>query len=206
VLWAMPVNGLFCEKIRVTAGGQRRSATDNTELAIMRIGRIATGLAGQRCQHATDNNLHMISLLQCHWALISRVCAIDLQIGDDKSTPSDLYFQLPPSDPRALACPFSLGRRSTPRPLPRPLPVDSPHLRLLGCYFPETRNHNRNHRKNNSRSLSAHGLHILPHSDSRHHHFFEILMRFPRVPPPPANCSSLEVMYTVPGLQAMIYM
>jgi hypothetical protein len=54
--------------------------------------------------------------------------------------------------------------------------------------FPPIRNRNRNHlRKNNSRSLSTHGLHMLPHSDSRHHHFFDVLMRFPRLP---LNCSS----------------
>jgi len=74
-------------------------------------------------------------------------------------------------------------------------------------------NHNHNHtcnhlRKKSSRSpsVSAHGLHMLTHSDSRHHHFFEILMHFLQVPPPLANCSSLEVTYTDPGLQAMIYM
>src|SRR5580658_826084 len=94
--------------------------------------------------------------------------------------------------------------------------MDLPHLRLLGgCSFPPTRDHNRNRnrnhpcnhlRKNNSRSLTAHGLHMLLHSDSRHHHFFDMLTHFPRVPPPPANCSYLEVMNTAPSLQAMIYM
>ena len=94
------------------------------------------------------------------------------------------FSTVPPSDPRA--CPPSLGKRGIPRPLPlRPLPVNSPH---------------------NSRSLSTHGLHMLSHPDSRHHHFFEIPMHFPRMPPPLANCSSLEVMDTVPGLQLTIYM
>ena len=124
---------------------------------------------------------------------------------------------LPPSDPRA--CPSSLlGRRSTQRLLPpRALPVNSPHLSLLrllsNCShdikFPPTRIHNRNcnriysHRENNSRSLSAHGLHILPHLASGHHHFLEVFMRFPRLPPPPVNCSSLEAVYMI--VYAMTY-
>jgi hypothetical protein len=140
------------------------------------------------------------SKLRCHWALSSgsRNWFTDwryharLQISTS-----------PPFDPRV--CPSSLGIRST----PLPLPVDSPHLRLVlsSCSFPPTRNHTCNHpRKINSRSLSAHGLHMLPHSDSRHHHFFDMLMHSPRVPPSLANCSSLEVVYTDPGLQATIYM
>jgi len=99
------------------------------------------------------------------------------------------------------ACPSSLGRRSSPRPLP---PPSRPNLMLLSnCIFPPARDHLR---KNNSRSLSAHGLHMLPPSDSRHHRFFDMPMQFPRVPPPAANCSSLEVMHAVPSLQTMIYM
>jgi hypothetical protein len=122
---------------------------------------------------------------------------------------SALYINLPPSDSRA--CPSFLGRRSTPtRSFPHPpLPVDSPHLRLLGnCSFPPTRNRNRNHtynrpKRNNSRRLSAHGLHMLPQSDGLHHHFIDIFMRFPRAPPPPANCFSLEASH--PTVYAMTY-
>ena len=75
---------------------------------------------------------------------------------------------LPPSDPRACS-PYLLLLRGTPRPLPtQPVPVDSPHPRLLNSSsFPPTRNRNPtcNHlRKTNSRSLSAHGLRMLPNS------------------------------------------
>jgi hypothetical protein len=66
---------------------------------------------------------------------------------------------------------------------------------------------NRNHlSKHNSRSLSIHGLHILPHPDSGRRHFLDFFMRFPRLPLPPANCFSLEVLDTAPSLQEMIYM
>jgi hypothetical protein len=109
-----------------------------------------------------------------------------------------------PSNPRAC----SLGRRRTLLP-PRPLPVNSPHLGLpSSCRFPATRNrnHTRNHlRKNDGRSTSAHGLHMLPHPESCHRHFFEMLTHSPQVPPRPVNCSSLEVMYTHPGIQVMNY-
>ena len=75
---------------------------------------------------------------------------------------------LPPSDP---AYPF-LGRRSTPL-LTRPLPLDLLH----------------------TRSLSVHGLHI-PHQDTCRHHLLDIVfMRFPKLPLPQANCSSLEVIH-----------
>ena len=65
-----------------------------------------------------------------------------------------------------------------------------------------------------SRSLSTHGLHIPPHIEfnmdngsrhQAHHRLFEMILRFPRLLPPPENCSSLGVMYTAPRLQAMIY-
>ena len=58
---------------------------------------------------------------------------------------------LPPSELRA--CPL---RRST---VTLPLPMDSPHN------LP------------NSRSLSAHGLHMLLYPDRRHHHFPDLLLR-----------------------------
>jgi len=54
----------------------------------------------------------------------------------------------------------------------------------------------RNHlSKSSSRSLSTHGLHMLPHWDTCHHHFLDLILRLPRLPPPPANYSSLEVMH-----------
>jgi len=85
--------------------------------------------------------------------------------------------------------------------------MDSPHnLRLPNSN--KDRNRNQAHTllsKDNCRSLSTHGLHIPTLLDSRHHRFFEILMRFPRLLPPPENYSSLEVMYTAPSLEAMIY-
>ena len=89
-------------------------------------------------------------------------------------------------------------------------PMDTPHnLRLPNVNdFLSDPNRNQTHTllgKNNSRSLSTHGLHIPPHLDSRHHRFFEVLMRFPLLPPPPESCSSLEVSYTAPSLEAMIY-
>ena len=78
-------------------------------------------------------------------------------------------------------------------------PMDSPPHNLSlpnSNNFLSDRNHNQTHTlsKNNSRSLSTHGLHIPPHLDSRHHRFFTILFLFPRLPPPPENCSSLEAM------------
>jgi hypothetical protein len=115
---------------------------------------------------------------------------------------------LPSSDP--TGCPSS-GRRSTPL-LTRSLPIDSIHSLSRAnshSFLPNpNRNHTRNHiSKHSNRSLSTHGLHILPHSDSRHHHFFDTLIHFLRVLPPAAICSSLEVvMYTDPGLQAINYM
>src|SRR5712672_645793 len=101
---------------------------------------------------------------------------------------------LPPSNQTGS----SLGRRSTLL-LTWPLRKDSLHeLNLANSYgFLPNRNcnHTCNHlRKNNSRRLPADGLHMPPHLDSRHHHFFVNAMHFPRVPPSPANCSSLEVM------------
>src|SRR5258708_20597003 len=83
-------------------------------------------------------------------------------------------------------------------------------LLILNSYkFPPSRNRNRtrNHLSQiNSPRLSTHGLHILPHLDRRHHHFLEMVIRFPWSLLSLANCSSLEVMYTAPSLQAMIYM
>ena len=82
-----------------------------------------------------------------------------------------------------------------------PLPTDSPHN--LSLRLPNSNsilshrncNHTRNIlSKNNSRSLSTHGLHITSHLNSRDHRFFEILMCFLWLPPPPENCFSLEVM------------
>ena len=88
--------------------------------------------------------------------------------------------------------------------------MDSPHnLRLPNSNnFLSGRNHNQTRillSKNNSRSLSTHGLHMPPHLDSRHHRLLEMIMRFPRQPLPPESCSSLEVLYIAPSLQAMIY-
>jgi hypothetical protein len=75
---------------------------------------------------------------------------------------------LPPSNPRA--CPLSphslFGRRSTPSHLPpRPLPVDSPLLRLLSsCSFPVTRNHTCNspQEKQQSHPVGPWSAHIPP--------------------------------------------
>ena len=88
--------------------------------------------------------------------------------------------------------------------------MDSPrNIRLPNINdFLSDRNRNQTHTllsKNNSRGLPTHGLHIPPHLDSRHHRFFEILMHFLRLPPPPETCFSLEGMYRAPRLQAMIY-
>lgn len=109
----------------------------------------------------------------------------------------------------ARACPLSLEIGSIPSTLPPrslQVPMDSPRLRLLSnCEFLPTPN--RNHlRKANSRGLSTHGPYMFPHQGGRHHRFFDMVMHFPRVPPPPGNCSFLEVMSTGPSLQAMIYM
>ena len=66
-------------------------------------------------------------------------------------------------------------------------------------------NHTRNHlSEHNSLSISTHGLHILPYLDSGHHHFLDVLMGFPRLPLPPVNCSSLEVVQRT--VYSMIYM
>ena len=67
----------------------------------------------------------------------------------------------------------------------------------------KSKSHSQSPEESNIHSLSAHVLHTLPHLESRHHHFFEILMHFPRVPPLPANCSSLGVLYTNPSLQVV---
>ena len=116
-----------------------------------------------------------------------------------------LFSTLLPSGPRA--CLSSLRRSALL--LTRVLPMDSLHNLRRANRHNFLPNPSRNHDqfiKHNSRSLSAHGLHMVSHLDSRHHHFFETLIHFLRMPPPLANCSSLEVMYTAPSLQAMIYM
>ena len=45
---------------------------------------------------------------------------------------------------------------------------------------------------------------MLPHPDRRHRHFPDMVMHFPRVLLPQANCFFSEVLYTT--LHAMIYM
>ena len=128
---------------------------------------------------------------------------VPLGVEARMSTPSasQRFSSLP--DP--ITCPSSRSLLST-------QPMDSPHnLRLHDINdFLSVRNRNRNQThtllsKNNSRSQSTHGLHMPPHLDSRHHRFLEMVILFPRLPPPPENCSSLEVMYPAPSLQAMIY-
>jgi hypothetical protein len=155
---------------------------------------------------------HHTERVEPQWARELRVLIINnLQIrrhherGFRVSTSQ--FSTSPPSNPRA--CPL-LRRRSTLLPL-RPLPTGSLHnFRLANSYsFLPNRNriHTRNHpSKHNNRSLSTHGLHILPHLDSCHHHFLDIFMRFPRLPLPPVNCSSLEAKHTVTTVNTMIYM
>jgi hypothetical protein len=79
--------------------------------------------------------------------------------------------------------------------------MDSLHDPMIANSYSFLPNRNRNPIRNhvskhNSRSLSTHGLHILPHLDSGHHHFLDVFMRFPRLPLPPVNCSSLEAKHT----------
>lgn len=139
-----------------------------------------------------------------------QVCAVSALSGTDNSSGfTNWRHSLRASrsllDPRT--CPSSLGIRSTPL-LTRPLPIDSKSPHNLsspnGNSFLSDRNRNQTH---NSRSLSTHGLHIPPHLGSRRHQrSLEILMRFPRLPPLPENCFSLEVTYTAPVRQATTYM
>src|SRR6267154_4776810 len=110
------------------------------------------------------------------------------------------------SNPRA--CPPL--RRSTLLP-PRPLrlPMDLLHNLWLANSYSLLPNCNHVHTRNqlskhNSPSLSTHGLHILSHLDNGHHHFLDFIMRFPRLPLPPVNCSSLEAIHTT--VHAMISM
>jgi hypothetical protein len=92
----------------------------------------------------------------------------------------------------------------------------SGYFKLAAAVSHQLTTHNRNHTCNAitsgkttvAGSQPVHGLHMLPHSDSRHlapfPQILNTLMHFPQVPPRPVNCSSLEAMYT--GLEAMIYM
>ncbi len=48
--------------------------------------------------------------------------------------------------------------------------------------------------KIHSRGRSAHSLYMASNLSCRHHHFPDKPMRFPRLPPPTANCFSLGVM------------
>ena len=112
------------------------------------------------------------------------------------------FSTLPPSNPRACS---PLERRSGLL-LTRSLPIDSLHLHDLTAnthifLLDHNRNRNRNHLRG---SLSTHGLHILPHLASGHHHFLDVFTRFPQLLLTKVNCFSLEAIHTT--VHAMISM
>jgi hypothetical protein len=169
-------------------------------------------LGALRGERSTQTGHHMGNLPRRHWASV-RVSPRTSGSGQGLVRVTDLRRHvwpstLPPSDLRA--CSLSSGRRSSPLLLTLPLQMDPPHNLPNSCHrdsnrFLPNRNCNRTLlSKINSHGLSAHGLRMLSNPDRRHHHFPDIIMRFPRLRLPPANCSSLEVMYTT--LRVMMYM
>jgi hypothetical protein len=144
----------------------------------------------RRCAHSTRRKGSLHSLIYPHFLQmppkhLDQVCFLRI------------YFLPPPSSDSALATPTFTwrtfqGDRFTNRGTLSDSILPLPDLRA--CPSLSSRRSSSRYCNptllSNSRGMSVHGLLMLSNPDRRHHHFPDIILRFPRLRLMPANRSS----------------